>query len=131
MLSGIIAASAGAAIPLWRAEFGGDLQISWYFNLLFVGGLLGTFVGSRIRLRQPWLPLFIALEVFFRRASLQQHVLAVFNNPEVKTAVPVAVAVNERAGFGLSRRHTKAVQDIKEFIRIGIHGISLAERQYY
>ncbi|MDX2007050.1 MAG: MFS transporter [Meiothermus sp.] len=63
MMSGIVGASVGAALPFWRADFGIEGEISWYFNLVFVGGLLGTLVGSRMRVRQPWLPLSVGLQV--------------------------------------------------------------------
>lgn len=61
-MSGFIGAAPGGAIPQWQSDFSVSREIAWYFNLFFVGGLLGTFLGSRIRLRHPWLPLALVAE---------------------------------------------------------------------
>lgn len=62
LVSGIIGAAPGGAIPQWGTEFGVSREIAGYFNLLFVGGLLGTFLGSRMRHRHPWLSLALIAE---------------------------------------------------------------------
>lgn len=61
-MSGIIGAAPGGTIPQWGAEFGVSREIAWYFNLFFLGGLLGTFLGSRMRRRHPWLSLALVSE---------------------------------------------------------------------
>lgn len=61
-LTGAIGAAIGAVIPQWQTEFGVSRELAWYFNLFFVGALLGIFFGSRIRIRHPWLPLALVAE---------------------------------------------------------------------
>lgn len=61
-MTGAIGASVGAVIPQWQAEFGVGPELAWYFNLFFVGALLGIFLGSRMRRRHPWLPLALLAE---------------------------------------------------------------------
>ncbi|MBF6595861.1 MAG: MFS transporter [Thermaceae bacterium] len=62
LMSGIIGAAPGAVIPQWQHDFSVSREVAWYFNLFFVGGLLGTFLGSRMRLRHPWFPLALVSE---------------------------------------------------------------------
>ncbi|MGK0619451.1 MFS transporter [Meiothermus cerbereus] len=61
-MTGAISAAVGAVIPQWRAEFGVGPELAWYFNLFFVGALLGIFLASRMRRRHPWLPLALLAE---------------------------------------------------------------------
>ncbi len=61
-MTGAMGAAPGAVIPQWQAEFGITHQMAWYFNLFFAGALAGTFLGSRIKLRHPWLPLALISE---------------------------------------------------------------------
>ncbi|RDI95294.1 MFS transporter [Meiothermus sp. QL-1] len=61
-MTGAIGASPGAAIPRWQDEFSIQSEIAWYFNLLFLGALLGIYLGSRLRRRHPWLPLALLTE---------------------------------------------------------------------
>mgnify|MGYP005840297043 CR=1 FL=1 len=61
-MTGAISAAVGAAIPQWQAEFGVGPELAWYFNLFFVGALLGIFLSSRMRVRHPWLSLALAAE---------------------------------------------------------------------
>ncbi len=61
-MTGAIGASVGAVIPQWQAEFAVSGELAWYFNLFFVGALLGIFLSSRMRIRHPWLSLALAVE---------------------------------------------------------------------
>ncbi len=61
-MTGAIGAAVGAVIPQWQAEFGVSRELAWYFNLFFVGALLGIFLSSRMRHRHPWLSLALAAE---------------------------------------------------------------------
>lgn len=61
-MTGAIGAAVGAAIPQWQAQFAVGPELAWYFNLFFVGALLGIFLGSRLRRRHPWLPLALLAE---------------------------------------------------------------------
>lgn len=61
-MTGAIGAAPGAVIPQWQAEFDITKQVAWYFNLFFVGGLVGTFLNSRLKIRHPWLSLALVAE---------------------------------------------------------------------
>lgn len=61
-MTGAIGAAVGAVIPQWQAEFGVSRELAWYFNLFFVGALLGIFLSSRMRIRHPWLSLALVAE---------------------------------------------------------------------
>ncbi len=61
-MTGAIGAAVGAVIPQWQAEFGVSRELAWYFNLFFVGALLGIFLSSRMRTRHPWLTLALVAE---------------------------------------------------------------------
>ncbi len=61
-MTGAIGAAVGAVIPQWQAEFGVSRELAWYFNLFFVGALLGIFLSSRMRVRHPWLSLALVAE---------------------------------------------------------------------
>lgn len=62
MCTGIIAAAPGAALPAWRREFEPGSLLSLYFNLVLVGSLIGTTLGSRVGARHPLFFLALASE---------------------------------------------------------------------
>ncbi len=61
-MTGAVGAAVGAVVPAWQAELGLGRGLAWYFNLFFVGVLLGTFLSSRMRQRHPWLSLALLAE---------------------------------------------------------------------
>lgn len=61
-MTGAIGAAVGAVVPQWHTEFGIRGELAWYFNLFFVGALLGIFFSTRMRNRHPWLSLALAVE---------------------------------------------------------------------
>ncbi|WP_027883500.1 MFS transporter [Meiothermus rufus] len=61
-MTGAVGAAVGAVVSAWQAELGLGRGLAWYFNLFFVGVLLGTFWSSRMRRRHPWLSLALLAE---------------------------------------------------------------------
>jgi fucose permease len=56
-MTGATGAAVGAVLPQWQQAFGVRGELSWYFNLLFAGAILGILLSSRMRRRHPWLSL--------------------------------------------------------------------------
>ena len=53
--------------------------------------------------------------VFAPATPLEQDVLLLFDDPQVKTSVPVAILMDLRAGFGTARRRACLAQYVERF----------------